>query len=192
MNSFYTFPEKFIRWQDYQLDCLIVIMAHNTPFQLTIKPDDTVQSTSPQTNLSPLSASSAGPSPSNSSQQQNYQKFSLDWDELDDKDEDESDKTNAERKRMFSKELRLTLFGYGDDQNPYTETVDFLEDLVLEFITSMTCRAMEMGRPGRVQVEDIIFLVRKEPRMYGRVRELLTMNEELKKARKAFDEIKYV
>ena len=167
-------------------------MAHNAPFQLTIKSDDAVQSTSPQANLSPLNASGSGPSPNNSSQQQNYQKFSLDWDDLDDKDEDESDKTNAERKRMFSKELRLTLFGYGDDQNPYTETVDFLEDLVLEFITSMTCRAMEMGRPGRVQVEDIIFLVRKEPRMYGRVRELLTMNEELKKARKAFDEIKYV
>ena len=93
---------------------------------------------------------------------------------------------------MFSKELRLTLFGYGDDQNPYTETVDFLEDLVLEFITSMTCKAMDIGRTGRVQVEDIIFLIRKDPRMYARVRELLTMNEELKKARKAFDEIKYV
>ena len=43
-----------------------------------------------------------------------------------------------------------------------------------------------------LQVEDIIFLVRKQPRMYARVRELLTMNEELKKARKAFDEVKYV
>ena len=42
------------------------------------------------------------------------------------------------------------------------------------------------------QVEDIIFLVRKHPRMYARVKDLLTMNEELKKARKAFDEIKYV
>ncbi len=42
------------------------------------------------------------------------------------------------------------------------------------------------------QVEDIIFLVRKQPKMYARVKELLVMNEELKKARKAFDEIKYV
>ena len=67
-----------------------------------------------------------------------------------------------------------------------------LEDLVMEFITEMTHKCMEIGRPGRVQVEDIIFLVRKQPRMYARVRELLTMNEELKKARKAFDEVKYV
>ena len=60
--------------------------------------------------------------------------------------------------------------GYGDDPNPYTETVEFLDDLVLEFITDMTQKGMEIGRSGRVQVEDIIFLVRKQPKMYARVR----------------------
>ncbi|XP_030376999.1 transcription initiation factor TFIID subunit 13 [Scaptodrosophila lebanonensis] len=100
--------------------------------------------------------------------------------------------TNAGRKRLFSKELRCMMFGFGDDKNPYTETVDLLEDLVIEYITETTHRAMEIGRTGRVQVEDIIFLVRKDPRKYARVKDLLTMNEELKKARKAFDEIKYV
>lgn len=84
------------------------------------------------------------------------------------------------------------MFGFGDDKNPYTETVDLLEDLVIEYIAETTHRAMEIGRTGRVQVEDIIFLVRKDPRKYARVKDLLTMNEELKKARKAFDEIKYV
>lgn len=52
-------------------------------------------------------------------------------------------------------------------------------------------RATEIGRTGRVQVEDIVFLVRKDPRKYARVKDLLTMNEELKRARKAFDEIKF-
>merc|ERR1719350_889562 len=74
------------------------------------------------------------------------------------------------------KELRCTLYGYGDDPNPYTETVEFLDDLVLEFITDMTQKGMEIGRSGRVQVEDIIFLVRKQPKMYARTRDLLTMN----------------
>lgn len=62
------------------------------------------------------------------------------------------------RKRLFSKELRCMMYGFGDDQNPYTESVDLLEDLVIEFITEMTHRAMEIGRTGRVQVEDIVFL----------------------------------
>lgn len=29
------------------------------------------------------------------------------------------------------------MYGFGDDQNPYTESVDILEDLVIEFITEM-------------------------------------------------------
>ena len=29
------------------------------------------------------------------------------------------------------------MFGFGDDQNPYTESVDLLEDLVIEYITEM-------------------------------------------------------
>lgn len=50
---------------------------------------------------------------------------------------------------------------------------------------------MSIGRQGRVQVEDIVFLIRKDPRKFARVKDLLTMNEELKRARKAFDEANY-
>lgn len=127
-----------------------------------------------------------GPLPDKDLGEQNYEE-----------DEDETgemihDPTVVGRKRLFSKELRCMMYGFGDDQNPYTESVDLLEDLVIEFITDTTHRAMEIGRTGRVQVEDIIFLVRKDQRKYARVKDLLTMNEELKRARKAFDEIKYV
>ncbi|KAG4068044.1 hypothetical protein HA402_011377 [Bradysia odoriphaga] len=107
-------------------------------------------------------------------------------------DEETEIQQTTGRKRLFSKELRCMMYGFGDDQNPYTESVDLLEDLVIEFITETTHRAMEIGRTGRVQVEDIVFLVRKDQRKYARVKDLLTMNEELKRARKAFDEIKYV
>ncbi|XP_064097218.1 transcription initiation factor TFIID subunit 13-like [Macrobrachium nipponense] len=121
-------------------------------------------------------------------------------DSFDQFEEEEAGETQSEatissgtggRKRLFSKELRCMMYGFGDDQNPYTESVDLLEDLVLEFITQMTQRAMEVGRSGRVQVEDVLYLVRKDKRKYARVHDLLNMNEELKKARKAFDEVKY-
>ena len=97
----------------------------------------------------------------------------------------------GKRKRLFSNELRCMMYGFGDDQNPYTESVDILEDLVIEFITEMTHKAMSVGRQGQVQVEDIVFLIRKDPRKFARVKDLLTMNEELKRARKAFDEANY-
>ena len=33
--------------------------------------------------------------------------------------------------------VRCMMYGFGDDQNPYSESVDMLEDLVIEFITEM-------------------------------------------------------
>ena len=35
--------------------------------------------------------------------------------------------------------VRCMMFGFGDDQCPYTESVDLLEDLVIEYITEMVC-----------------------------------------------------
>jgi transcription initiation factor TFIID subunit 13 len=52
-------------------------------------------------------------------------------------------------------------------------------------------KAMDIGRPGKITVEDLIYLIRKDTKKYSRVKELLLMSEELRKARKAFDEIKY-
>lgn len=37
------------------------------------------------------------------------------------------------------------MYGYGDDLNPYTESVDLLEDLVIEFITETTHRYMKIS-----------------------------------------------
>ncbi|RWS20672.1 transcription initiation factor IID subunit-like protein [Leptotrombidium deliense] len=99
--------------------------------------------------------------------------------------------TGDKRKRLFSKELRCMMYGFGDDENPYTESVDLLEDMVIQYIIETTYKAMEVGRQGRVQVEDVMYLMRKDGKKYARVKDLLLMNEELKKARKAFDEVKY-
>lgn len=103
-----------------------------------------------------------------------------------------NDSSDDKRKRLFSKELRCMMYGFGDDQNPYTESVDLLEDLVIQFLADIALRAMDIGRSGRISVEDVVHIVRHDHRKYARVKDLLTMNEELKRARKAFDEIKYV
>lgn len=58
----------------------------------------------------------------------------------DDAEDAETNDSSSGRKRLFSKELRCMMYGFGDDQNPYTESVDLLEDLVIEFITETTHR----------------------------------------------------
>jgi transcription initiation factor TFIID subunit 13 len=47
---------------------------------------------------------------------------------------------------------------------------------------------MELNKQNRVQIEDLMFILRKDPRKYARAKDLLIMNEELKKARKVFEE----
>lgn len=83
------------------------------------------------------------------------------------------------------------LYGFGDSKVPYTETVDLLDDIVINFIKSFTVAAMNVRKTGRIQLEDIWYLILRDPKKFSRVKELLTMNEELRKARKAFDEAKY-
>ena len=111
--------------------------------------------------------------------------------ENDDNEPSTSSGSDGKKKRLFTKELRCMLYGFGDDQVPYTETVELLDDLLIQYITDVTLKAMNVGKKGRVHVEDIVFLIRKDPKKYARVKELLTMNEELKKARKAFDAESY-
>uniref|UniRef100_A0A8D2D1G5 Transcription initiation factor TFIID subunit 13 n=1 Tax=Sciurus vulgaris TaxID=55149 RepID=A0A8D2D1G5_SCIVU len=97
----------------------------------------------------------------------------------------------GKRKRLLSKEFRGMMYGFEGDQNPYAESVDIPEDLVIEFLTEMTHKAMSIGRQGQEPVEDIVFLIRKDPRKFARVKDLLTTNEELERTRKAFDEANY-
>eukprot|EP01111_Echinosteliopsis_oligospora_P009459 TRINITY_DN2776_c0_g1_i6.p2 TRINITY_DN2776_c0_g1~~TRINITY_DN2776_c0_g1_i6.p2 ORF type:complete len:115 (-),score=29.77 TRINITY_DN2776_c0_g1_i6:79-384(-) len=95
---------------------------------------------------------------------------------------------SSKRKRMFTRELRHMMYGFGDVMNPLPESVELVEDLVIEYISEMTRMAMEVGtKRGKLQTEDLVFLVRKDRKKYARVRELLRMNDELKRARKAFD-----
>eukprot|EP00271_Cylindrocystis_brebissonii_P014571 TRINITY_DN35952_c0_g1_i1.p1 TRINITY_DN35952_c0_g1~~TRINITY_DN35952_c0_g1_i1.p1 ORF type:complete len:182 (-),score=41.68 TRINITY_DN35952_c0_g1_i1:671-1216(-) len=98
------------------------------------------------------------------------------------------DATLKRKRGMFSKELRLMLYGFGDDPDPLPETVELVEDIVVDYITDMVHKAQDVAlRRQKLGLEDLLFLIRKDPRKFARVKELLAMNEELKKARKNFE-----
>lgn len=96
------------------------------------------------------------------------------------------------KKRMFTRDLQYMMHGFGDDPNPYSETIELVDDLVVQFITEMTLKSMEVGKRGKLRVEDILFVIRKDTKKYARVKDLLMMNEELKRAKqKFFDDSEY-
>uniref|UniRef100_A0A914WK15 Transcription initiation factor TFIID subunit 13 n=1 Tax=Plectus sambesii TaxID=2011161 RepID=A0A914WK15_9BILA len=96
-----------------------------------------------------------------------------------------------EKKGCFRRELRSMVYGFGDDKVPYAETIEILDEIVVEYVRLIIMRAMDVGKSGKVTLEDIHYLIRRDVKKYGRVKDLLSMSEELKKARKAFDEAKY-
>uniref|UniRef100_A0A6N2N9Z4 Transcription initiation factor TFIID subunit 13 n=6 Tax=Salix TaxID=40685 RepID=A0A6N2N9Z4_SALVM len=97
--------------------------------------------------------------------------------------------TSFKRKRgVFQKDLQHMMYGFGDDANPLPETVALVEDIVVEYVTDLAHKAQEMGsKRGKLSVEDFLFLIRKDPPKLNRCTELLSMQEELKQARKAFE-----
>lgn len=101
---------------------------------------------------------------------------------------DEKSQGDDDKKQSLTREIRSMMYGFGDDPNPYSQSVSLIEDVVITYITEIVQKSLAMGKKGKINVEDIVHLVEHDPKKHGRVKELLIMNEELKKARKAFEE----
>ncbi|KAK9215217.1 hypothetical protein WN944_007221 [Citrus x changshan-huyou] len=97
--------------------------------------------------------------------------------------------TSFKRKRgVFQKDLQHMMYGFGDDPNPLPETVALVEDIVVEYVSDLAHKAQDIGsKRGKLSVEDFLYLIRKDPPKLNRCTELLSMQEELKQARKAFE-----
>ncbi|XP_071695020.1 transcription initiation factor TFIID subunit 13-like [Rutidosis leptorrhynchoides] len=71
---------------------------------------------------------------------------------------------------------------------PLPETLALIEDIVVDYVTDMVHKAQDIGsKRGKLLTEDFLFLIRKDLRKLNRCTELLSMNEELKQARKVID-----
>ncbi|CAP23579.1 Protein CBR-TAF-13 [Caenorhabditis briggsae] len=108
-----------------------------------------------------------------------------------DVDEDKEKNVNPEdKKHALRRDLRTMVYGFGDDKEPYDKTLDVLEAIVLNYIKELCQLAMKVGKPDKMALEDIHYLIRRDSKKFSRVKDLLSMSEELKKARKQFDEVK--
>ncbi|EGT38345.1 hypothetical protein CAEBREN_26151 [Caenorhabditis brenneri] len=105
---------------------------------------------------------------------------------VDDKDKS----TNSEEKKHgLRRDLKTMVYGFGDDKEPYDKTLDVVEAIVLNYIKELCELAMKVGKPDKISLEDIHYLIRRDPKKFSRVKDLLSMSEELKKARKQFEDV---
>ncbi|GAA5820498.1 hypothetical protein JCM11251_003018 [Rhodosporidiobolus azoricus] len=91
------------------------------------------------------------------------------------------------KKGLFSKDLPSMMYGFGDD-NPAPDTVNLMEELVIEHITDICTQAHQIStNRGKIKVDDFRFALRRDPKKLARLDELLFMQEEIARARRGFE-----
>ena len=73
------------------------------------------------------------------------------------------------------------------DDRSIDDTVALVEQLTIDYLTNFLEKAKKLTSNNKPRVDEMLFVLRNDDKKLSRVEELLYMNEELKKARKAFD-----
>jgi len=95
---------------------------------------------------------------------------------------------NTRKQNLFSKDLKLLMYAFGDDPNPSPDSVAVLEDIVIEYINEMCIEAARIAAPRhKLKVDDFKVALRNDPTKLGRVEELLHLQKVISEARKQFD-----
>eukprot|EP00002_Diphylleia_rotans_P016409 TRINITY_DN3192_c0_g1_i2.p1 TRINITY_DN3192_c0_g1~~TRINITY_DN3192_c0_g1_i2.p1 ORF type:complete len:385 (+),score=96.35 TRINITY_DN3192_c0_g1_i2:156-1310(+) len=90
------------------------------------------------------------------------------------------------RSVSFHKDLKAIMYGFGDDRSPLEESVDLMNDLVIDYITDITRQAVSVSTvPGKLKLEDFFYVLRKDPKKYNRAKELMSMKQIIRKAKQA-------
>ena len=92
------------------------------------------------------------------------------------------------------------LYGFGDISNPRQDTVDLVEECLLSYLGNVLDASIALAAKrnastsstsatgtSKLKTEDVLTVLKRDAKKYGRAEELLYMNEELKRVRKAFD-----
>ncbi|CAK4074885.1 unnamed protein product [Aphanomyces euteiches] len=81
----------------------------------------------------------------------------------------------------MTESIKHMMYGFGDDWEPDPDTVELMEEIVIEYIRSMTTKALDLSNiRGKLDPECLMFLVRKDEEQLERAEELIEANELLK------------
>lgn len=82
------------------------------------------------------------------------------------------------------------MYGFGDDYYGSSDSVSVMEDILIEYITSVCLQAAGPSKKGRLQVEDLrrVFSRPADHKKLARLEELLFMQEDIKRAREEFQD----
>ncbi|KAJ7866380.1 transcription initiation factor IID, 18kD subunit-domain-containing protein [Mycena olivaceomarginata] len=90
----------------------------------------------------------------------------------------------------YTKELKNLMYGFGDDRNPANDTVNVMEEILIEYITDVCQTTGAQTKRVRLSIEDLRRALSRPPdaKKLARMEELLFMQEDIKRARAQFSE----
>lgn len=84
--------------------------------------------------------------------------------------------------------VKSMMYAFGDE-DPTSDSVQVMEDILTDFITEFCHEAARAaGSRQKVRIDDFKFVLRHDAKKLGRVEELLSLQKEIAKAKKLFDE----
>ncbi|KAJ3564291.1 hypothetical protein NP233_g8388 [Leucocoprinus birnbaumii] len=93
-------------------------------------------------------------------------------------------------KGLFTKELKSLMYGFGDDRNPSNDTVNVMEEILIEYIIDVCQQAGGPNKKSRLSIDDLRRVLSRpaDAKKLARMEELLFMQEDIKRARAQFEE----
>ncbi|KAK9822521.1 hypothetical protein WJX74_000677 [Apatococcus lobatus] len=95
----------------------------------------------------------------------------------------EADKNPLKTTRgLFASDLCPMMYGHGDVEHPLQETVDVVEDVLVEYVVELARKAA--GDKPTITAQDMMWVLRKDRTKLDRGKELLAKKKEIDMARK--------
>lgn len=90
-------------------------------------------------------------------------------------------------KEIFKPELKLLMYGFGDVENPDPDSMDLLEQYIIEYIQNVSILAYKRSKKrgfNEIKLKDLLFIIKDDKKKFFRVPTLLSFYEEFKKTKK--------
>ena len=90
----------------------------------------------------------------------------------------------------FTNELKGIMYGFGDVENPDQESVELLQEYVIEYIQNIAYAAFRRNKrkgSNELSLRDLLYVLKKDKKRYYRIKNLIHFYENAKSIKKRND-----
>ena len=90
----------------------------------------------------------------------------------------------------FTNELKGIMYGFGDVENPDHESVELLQEYVIEYIQNISYAAYRRNKrkgSNELSLRDLLYVLKKDKKRYYRIKNLIHFYENAKSIKKRND-----